>query len=107
VKRRFKKFAAATDLTKLFRERVPCLQTVRFKEAVEKHEVFFRWCSPINVIPLVFTGKCRRFAEIAEPTGCRTTQSGEFISGTLTKKMGLKVESEKTEAGDMTYRIAQ
>ncbi|MGO9231039.1 MAG: DUF3489 domain-containing protein [Bryobacteraceae bacterium] len=29
-----------------------------------------------------------------------------FISGTITKKMGLKVESTKDDAGQRTYRIA-
>src|SRR5687767_8268066 len=29
-----------------------------------------------------------------------------FVSGQVTKKMGLKVESAKSEAGERTYRIA-
>jgi hypothetical protein len=45
-------------------------------------------------------------AEIAKATDWQNHSIGGFISGTLTKKMGLKVESEKTDAGDRTYRIA-
>ena len=30
-----------------------------------------------------------------------------IVAGTLTKKMGLKVESTKNEAGERTYRIAK
>ena len=30
-----------------------------------------------------------------------------FISGNLTKKMGLTVESTKNEAGERTYRVAK
>jgi hypothetical protein len=52
-------------------------------------------------------GKWRRFAEIAVPTGWQNHSIRGFLSGTLTKKMGLKLESEKTDAGDRTYRIAQ
>jgi len=39
------------------------------------------------------------------PTG-RTTIRG-FISGNVTKKMRLTVESSKNEAGERTYRIAK
>jgi len=46
-------------------------------------------------------------AEIVKATGWQNHSIRGFISGTLNKKMGLKVESEKTDAGDRTYRITQ
>jgi hypothetical protein len=44
-------------------------------------------------------------AEIAKATEWQNHSIRGFISGTLTKKMGLKVESSKGETGDRTYRI--
>ena len=43
-------------------------------------------------------------AEIADATGWQRHSIRGFISGTLTKKMGLAVESTKNEAGERTYR---
>lgn len=43
-------------------------------------------------------------AEIADATGWQKHSIRGFISGTLTKKMGLVVESSKNEAGERTYR---
>jgi hypothetical protein len=45
-------------------------------------------------------------AEIAKATDWQNHSIRGFISGTLIKKMGLKVESTKSETGDRTYRIA-
>ncbi len=44
-------------------------------------------------------------AEIAKATGWQNHSIRGFISGTLTKKMGLKIESTKSETGERTYRI--
>ena len=46
-------------------------------------------------------------AEIAEATDWQIHSIRGFISGTITKKMGLKVESTNNEAGERTYRIAK
>jgi hypothetical protein len=45
-------------------------------------------------------------AEIAKATDWQNHSIRGFISGNLTKKMGLVVESSKNEAGERTYRIA-
>jgi len=45
-------------------------------------------------------------AEIAKATDWQNDTIRGFISGTLTKKMGLEVESAKNESGERTYRIA-
>ncbi len=45
-------------------------------------------------------------AEIAKATDWQNHSIRGFISGNLTKKMGLVVESTKNEAGERTYRIA-
>ena len=44
--------------------------------------------------------------EIAKATDWQNHGIRGFISGTLTKKMGLTVESVKSDTGDRTYRIA-
>jgi hypothetical protein len=46
-------------------------------------------------------------AEIAKATDWQNHSIRGFISGGLTKKMGLKVESTKNDAGERTYRIAK
>jgi hypothetical protein len=46
-------------------------------------------------------------AEIAKATGWQNHSIRGFISGQLTKKMGLAVESTKNEAGGRSYRIAK
>lgn len=46
-------------------------------------------------------------AEIAKATDWQNHSIRGFISGQLTKKMGLTVESSKNEAGERTYRIAK
>ena len=45
--------------------------------------------------------------EIAKATDWQKHSIRGFISGQLTKKMGLTVESSKNEAGERTYRIAK
>jgi cell division septation protein DedD len=44
-------------------------------------------------------------AEIAKATDWQNHSIRGFVSGHVTKKMGLKVESTKSEAGERTYRI--
>jgi hypothetical protein len=44
-------------------------------------------------------------AAIAKATGWQNHSIRGFVSGTLTKKMGLAVESSKNEAGERVYRI--
>jgi len=46
-------------------------------------------------------------AEIAKATDWQNHTIRGFISGTLTKKMGLAIESTRSESGDRTYRIAK
>jgi uncharacterized protein DUF3489 len=44
-------------------------------------------------------------AEIAKATDWENHSIGGFVSGHVTKKLGLKVESTKNEAGERSYRI--
>jgi uncharacterized protein DUF3489 len=44
-------------------------------------------------------------AEIAKATGWQNHSIRGFVSGHVTKKLGMKVESTKSEAGERTYRI--
>lgn len=45
-------------------------------------------------------------AEIAKATGWKNHSIRGFISGTVGKRMGLKVESSKSDSGERTYKIA-
>ena len=45
-------------------------------------------------------------ADIARATESQNHSIRGVISGTLTKKMGLRVESSKNDSGERTYRIA-
>jgi hypothetical protein len=44
-------------------------------------------------------------AEIAKATDWQNHSIRGFVSGHITKKLGLKVESTKSEAGERTYKI--
>jgi hypothetical protein len=46
-------------------------------------------------------------AEIAKATDWQNHSIRGFISGNVTKKMGLTVESSKNAEGERTYRIAK
>jgi hypothetical protein len=44
-------------------------------------------------------------ADIAKATGWQNHSLRGFLSGTVSKKMGLALDSAKNEAGEWTYRI--
>lgn len=46
-------------------------------------------------------------ADIMSATGWQAHSVRGFISGGLSKKMGIKVESFKTESGARAYRVSQ
>jgi hypothetical protein len=59
------------------------------------------------VLDLLRRPKGATMAEIAQATGWQNHSIRGFISGNLTKKMGLTVESAKNDSGERTYRIAE
>lgn len=59
------------------------------------------------VLDLLRRPKGTTMAEIAKATDWQNHSIRGFISGNLTKKMGLTVESTKNEAGERTYKIAK
>ena len=59
------------------------------------------------VLDLLRRPKGATLAEIAKATDWQNHSIRGFISGNLTKKMGLTVESTKNEAGERTYRVAK
>jgi hypothetical protein len=59
------------------------------------------------VIELMRRKEGATLAEIAKATEWQNHSIRGFISGQLTKKMGLTVESSKNEAGERTYRLAK
>jgi hypothetical protein len=59
------------------------------------------------VLDLLRRPKGATLAEIMAATDWQAHSVRGFISGNLTKKMGLAVESTKNEAGERTYRVAR
>ena len=59
------------------------------------------------VLDLLRRPKGATMAEIAKATDWQNHSIRGFISGNLTKKMGLTVESSKNEQGERTYRLAK
>src|SRR5262245_53382054 len=59
-----------------------------------------------RVLELLRRKEGATIAEIAKATDWQNHSIRGFVSGTLTKKMGLNVESAKNEEGERTYRIS-
>jgi len=57
------------------------------------------------VLDLLRRPKGATMAEIAKATDWQNHSIRGFISGNLTKKMGLTVESSKNDAGERTYKL--
>jgi hypothetical protein len=57
-----------------------------------------------TILELLRRPKGATMAEIGEATGWQNHSIRGFISGTLSKKMGLAVESTKNESGERVYR---
>ena len=58
-----------------------------------------------KVLDLMRRKEGATLAEIAKATDWQNHSIRGFVSGHVTKKLGLKVESTKSEAGERTYRI--
>ena len=58
-----------------------------------------------KVLELMKRKEGATLGEIAKATDWQNHSIRGFVSGHVTKKLGLKVESTKSEAGERTYRI--
>ena len=58
-----------------------------------------------KVLDLMRRKEGATLAEIAKATDWQNHSIRGFVSGHVTKKLGLKVESTKSETGERTYRI--
>ena len=58
-----------------------------------------------KVLELMKRKEGAKLAEIAKATDWQNHSIRGFLSGQLTKKMGLKLESTKSEAGERSYRV--
>jgi len=58
-----------------------------------------------KVLDLMKRKEGASLAEIAKATDWQNHSIRGFVSGHVSKKLGLKVESTKSEAGERTYRI--
>ena len=58
-----------------------------------------------KVLDLMKRKEGATLAEIAKATDWQNHSIRGFVSGHVTKKLGLKVDSTKSEAGERTYRI--
>jgi hypothetical protein len=77
------------------------------KKASTKDSVPREFSKKAIVLDLLRRKDGATMAEIAKATGWQKHSVRGFISGNLTKKMGLAVESSKNEAGERVYRIAK
>ena len=77
------------------------------KKAAKSDDATPRESKKATVIEMMRRKEGATLAEIAKATKWLNHSIRGFISGSLTKKMGLKVESTKNDAGERTYRIAK
>jgi hypothetical protein len=85
------------------KEKVTSKMAAKVKEAKVPRE----FSKKSIVLDLLRRPKGATMAEIAKATDWQNHSIRGFISGNLTKKMGLTVESTKNEAGERTYRVAK
>ena len=85
------------------KEKVASKKAPKAKEATVPRE----FSKKSIVLDLLRRPKGATMAEIAKATDWQNHSIRGFISGNLTKKMGLTVESTKNEAGERTYKIAK
>ena len=85
------------------KEKVTTKKAAKVKEAKVPRE----FSKKSIVLDLLRRPKGATMAEIAKATDWQNHSIRGFISGNLTKKMGLTVESTKNEAGERTYKIAK
>ena len=85
------------------KEKVASKKTAKVKEAGVPRE----FSKKSIVLDLLRRAKGATMAEIAKATDWQNHSIRGFISGNLTKKMGLTVESSKNDGGERTYRIAK
>jgi Protein of unknown function (DUF3489) len=85
------------------KEKVTSKKAAKVKEAKMPRE----FSKKAIVLDLLRRPKGATLAEIAKATNWQNHSIRGFISGNLTKKMGLTVESTKNDAGERTYRIAK
>ena len=85
------------------KERVASKKAAKVKEAKVPRE----FSKKNIVLDLLRRPKGATMAEIAKATDWQNHSIRGFISGNLTKKMGLTVESTKNDAGERTYRVAK
>ena len=84
------------------KEKVTSKKAAKVKEAKVPRE----FSKKSIVLDLLRRPKGATLAEIMAATDWQAHSVRGFISGNITKKMGLAVESTKSESGDRTYRIA-
>ena len=85
------------------KEKVASKKAAKVKEAKVPRE----FSKKSIVLDLLRRKDGATMAEIAKATDWQNHSIRGFISGNLTKKMGLAVESTKNEAGERTYRLAK
>ena len=85
------------------KEKVASKKAAKVKEA----EVPREFSKKNIVLDLLRRPKGATMAEIAKATDWQNHSIRGFISGNLTKKMGLTVESTNSDGGERTYKIAK
>lgn len=88
---------------KQVKEKVITKKAVKTTEAAVPREL----SKKAVILELLRRPQGATMAEIAKATVWQNHSIRGFISGNLTKKMGLTVESAKNQAGERTYRISK
>ena len=94
---------AAPELAKAPRKTKPAKRAASAKEAPTARD----GSKKANVLKLLQRENGATLHEIMEATDWQAHTVRGFISGSLTKKMGLKVETIKRTSGDRAYTVAQ
>ena len=81
----------------------PGEKLVPAKEARTPHE----GSKKAKVLSLLGRKEGATLAQLMKATGWQAHSVRGFLSGALGKKMGLKIESQKQEDGERTYRLAK
>ena len=85
------------------KEKVASKKAAKVKEAKVPRE----FSKKAIVLDLLRRKDGATMAEIAKATDWQNHSIRGFISGTLGKKMGIKVESSKNDAGERSYKIGK
>jgi hypothetical protein len=100
------KTETATEKAKTSKKRGKANKAAKSKKPTKAESGAKSGSKAAIVLELMKRKEGATLAEIAKATEWQNHSIRGFVSGHVTKKLGMKVESTKNEAGERTYRIA-